>query len=105
MAQDIGYALVQFMGKRIKANTPSPLVLGSLPAGAIVLHAGSKTITPFEGGGDPKVGTAEEPDAYASVDEAEVVTAATEVVVTREVADIPEGDEPPKGEAVAYVTF
>lgn len=117
MAQDIGYAVVQVMAKRLKAPVPPSVLLGRLPTGAVVLSGATQTLTPFEGGASPKVGTSEKADAYGTLslgaeghgafaEEAEAITAPTDVVISTEGEEpAAEGEGPPKGEAVVYLTF
>jgi hypothetical protein len=91
--QDIGYQVVQVMAKRIRPDTPRPIVLGGLPAGAVVLGGVTQTIEPFENGGSFHVGTSKKSDAYGSLslgakgrgafaDKADAVTSPTEVVIS-----------------------
>jgi hypothetical protein len=91
--QDIGYQVVQVMAKRIRPDTPRPIVLGGLPAGAVVLGGVTQTIEPFENGGSFHVGTNNKPDAYGSLslgakgrgafaDKAEAVTSPTEILIS-----------------------
>jgi hypothetical protein len=110
--QDIGYQVVQVMARRIRPDTPRPIVLGGLPVGAVVLGGVTQTIEPFENGGSFHVGTRHKPDTYGSLslgakgrsafaDKAEAVTAPTEVVISSPDDDTKESHATPAAGAHA----